>query len=274
MPSVRPSKWQLAQVCQPSRGEPVGRSRRCVPAGRSKLPREEKKTSAPTVTTSLASEPGGGSGAVRITRSTRSLSQVDHARRCARRSSRRTRACPASLTTMPSGFLPALSPLVAGFAGIVEVDVAGGVCSSPVKLSVAVGGHVELDQQVAAGGHDVGLRRRRCWLVKPIAHGLAKKSFFLPVSGVRAPRCRLRNLPSLASRLAAAGDAADHVDERLGVDVEAERAGGRGGDVRQERRSCRGSRCSAAGSGSRRWDRASPSPLESTAKPVGLRRRR
>ena len=36
-------------------------------------------------------------------------------------------------------------------------------------------------------------------LVKPIAHGPAKKSFFLPVSGVRAPRWRLRNLPSLAS---------------------------------------------------------------------------
>ncbi len=42
-----------------------------VPAGRLKSPREEKKISAPTVTTS-SGEPGAGSGAVRIVRSTRS----------------------------------------------------------------------------------------------------------------------------------------------------------------------------------------------------------
>ena len=116
LPSVRPSKWQLEHDCQPSEEsrsvvEVVG----AVLAGRSKFPREEKKTSAPTVVFSAA-EPGGGSGAVRMTRSTRSLRRstcvtlretefTTHAR------------VPASLTTMPSGFLPALSPLVAGFAG-------------------------------------------------------------------------------------------------------------------------------------------------------------
>ena len=66
MLSVSPSKWQLAQLCQPSLDS---RSvvETVVPAGRLKLPREEKNISAPTVTTS-SGEPGAGSGAVRITR--------------------------------------------------------------------------------------------------------------------------------------------------------------------------------------------------------------
>ena len=36
-------------------------------------------------------------------------------------------------------------------------------------------------------------------MANPIAQTLAKKSFFLPGSGLRAPRCRLRNLPALWS---------------------------------------------------------------------------
>ena len=69
--SVSPSKWQLAQLCQPSL------DRRSVvetaaPAGRLKLPREEKNISAPTVTNS-AGEPAAGRAAVRITVTTLSF---------------------------------------------------------------------------------------------------------------------------------------------------------------------------------------------------------
>ena len=64
IPSVRPLKWQLEQACQPSLEsrsmvEPV------VPAGRLKLPREEKNISAPTAITS-SGDPGAASLVVRI----------------------------------------------------------------------------------------------------------------------------------------------------------------------------------------------------------------
>src|SRR3954454_22261597 len=112
--SVRPWKWQLEQLCQPSLD-----SRSSVdtvaPAGRSKCPRELKNICAPTLTTSCG-EPGAGSGAVRTVRSTRSLTRstsvtlrdtklVTYAR------------VPALLVTMPCGLCPALSPLVTGLAG-------------------------------------------------------------------------------------------------------------------------------------------------------------
>ena len=63
-PSVRPLKWQLAQLCQPSL-ESRSLVETVAPAGRLKWPREEKNISAPTATTS-SGEPGAGSGAVRI----------------------------------------------------------------------------------------------------------------------------------------------------------------------------------------------------------------
>src|SRR5919206_3778892 len=63
-PSVRPLKWQLEHDCQP-----LADSRSDVDtvafAGRLKLPRDEKNTSAPAVTISPG-DPGGGSGAVEI----------------------------------------------------------------------------------------------------------------------------------------------------------------------------------------------------------------
>ena len=87
-----------------------------VPAGRSKWPRLEKNISAPTATFS-ASEPGGG----RVGRPDHLdhpvLLEVDHRDVAARRGSRRRRTAPLAVMTMPCGFLPALSPLVAGSAG-------------------------------------------------------------------------------------------------------------------------------------------------------------
>src|SRR6266550_9602572 len=69
-PSVRPLKWQLAQPCQPSL-ERRSRSE-LVPGIVSKLPREEKKISAPTRLVSPA-EPGAGKSEVEITATTVSL---------------------------------------------------------------------------------------------------------------------------------------------------------------------------------------------------------
>ena len=57
-PSVSPSKWQLAQFCQPScdRRSSV---ETVACGGRSKWPRPEKNISAPTGTSS-SGDPGGG----------------------------------------------------------------------------------------------------------------------------------------------------------------------------------------------------------------------
>src|SRR4051794_7722163 len=67
-PSVRPLKWQLEQLCQPSLD-----SRSLLVAGPIvKLPREEKNTSAPAATCSCC-DPGAGDGAVLMTFATRSV---------------------------------------------------------------------------------------------------------------------------------------------------------------------------------------------------------
>ena len=114
MPSVRPLKWQLAQLCQPSLDS---RSWLDVvwPAGLLNRPRDEKNISAPTSATS-SGEPGAGSGAVRITLVTASVvrSTTDTLRDTKFWTYARV---PCLLTTMPCGFLPALLPAVAGFAG-------------------------------------------------------------------------------------------------------------------------------------------------------------
>src|SRR5881628_1111043 len=69
-PSVRPLKWQLAQLCQPSL---ESRSRReLVPGIVSKLPREEKNISAPTRLVS-PTEPGAGRSEPETTEITVSL---------------------------------------------------------------------------------------------------------------------------------------------------------------------------------------------------------
>jgi hypothetical protein len=113
-PSVSPSKWQLAQVCQPSL---ASRSLVCTeaPAGRLKFPRDEKNISAPTATVSSC-EPGAGSEAVRMVLSTWSVSRSTT--ETLRDTKLATQArLPERLITMPCGSLPALSPLVAGLAG-------------------------------------------------------------------------------------------------------------------------------------------------------------
>src|SRR5438093_10933485 len=56
-PSVRPLKWQLAQLCQPSLERRLRRE--LVPGIWSKFPREEKNISAPTRLVS-PTEPGVG----------------------------------------------------------------------------------------------------------------------------------------------------------------------------------------------------------------------
>jgi len=70
-PSVRPLKWQLEQLCQPSL-ERRSSVEAVALAGRLKWPREEKNISAPTSTTSPV-EPGAAIGAVRIAFTTLSL---------------------------------------------------------------------------------------------------------------------------------------------------------------------------------------------------------
>src|SRR5437667_5356160 len=69
-PSVKPLKWQLAQLCQPSL-ESLSRSE-LVPGIESKLPREEKNISAPTRLVSPA-EPGAGKSELETTAITLSL---------------------------------------------------------------------------------------------------------------------------------------------------------------------------------------------------------
>ncbi len=68
-PSVRPSKWQLAQFCQPSL-DSRSSVETVVPSGRSKWPRDEKNISAPTWTTSSSAL---GGSLVGITSTTSSV---------------------------------------------------------------------------------------------------------------------------------------------------------------------------------------------------------
>src|ERR1051326_7494127 len=69
-PSVKPLKWQLAQLCQPSLDR---RSRKeFVPGIESKFPREEKNISAPTRLVSPC-EPGAGKSELDTTAMTASL---------------------------------------------------------------------------------------------------------------------------------------------------------------------------------------------------------
>src|SRR3954451_3572996 len=113
-PSVRPLKWQLEHDCQPlaDRRSLVATA---APAGRAKLPREEKNISAPTLTP-WPIEPAGAGADDWIVLMTRSFD------RSTTETLRETKSftyarVPAELTTMPCGFLPAFAPAVAGFAG-------------------------------------------------------------------------------------------------------------------------------------------------------------
>src|SRR6185295_474876 len=69
--SVSPLKWQLEQLCHPSL-ESRSLVETAAPAGRLKMPRDEKKISAPTATASCG-DPGGGSGTFWITLMTLSV---------------------------------------------------------------------------------------------------------------------------------------------------------------------------------------------------------
>ena len=69
--SAKTLKWQLAQLCQPSFARRWDVDT-VVPAGRLKLPREEKNISAPTLNSS-PNEPDGGTKAVCTTLTTASV---------------------------------------------------------------------------------------------------------------------------------------------------------------------------------------------------------
>src|SRR5687768_12192923 len=113
-PSVRPLKWQLEHDCQPSDD-----SRSSVEtvafAGRLKWPREEKTTSAPTLLIS-SWLPAAGSGDVRMVSITVSFARFRTDTFPDTKLFTYARGLPGT-TTMPCGFLPALSPAVSGLAG-------------------------------------------------------------------------------------------------------------------------------------------------------------
>src|SRR5258706_4854009 len=112
-PSVRPLKWQLAQLCQPSL-ERRSRSE-LVPGIESKLPREEKNISAPTRFVSPCVLCAGKSE-VGTTAMTESV--VRSTTETLRETKLATYApLPLLLMAMPCGFFPALAPLVAALFG-------------------------------------------------------------------------------------------------------------------------------------------------------------
>src|SRR6188768_3802649 len=107
MLSVRPLKWQLEHLCQPSLDSRSWLEVVWPPALLNR-PRDEKNISAPTSVTS-SGEPGPGRGAVRIVEIT--LSCVRSTTDTLRDTKFWTYArVPRLLTTMPCGFFPALLP--------------------------------------------------------------------------------------------------------------------------------------------------------------------
>ena len=88
---------------------------------------------------------------------------------------------------------------------------------------------VELDQQIAAGRDGIGATVAAL-VGEGDRPGVGEEQFRLAGLGVARAQVQVER-PGVG--LAGAGDAADLVDERLGVDVELERAARRRGDVRQ-----------------------------------------
>ena len=139
---------------------------------------------------------------------------------------------PARLVTMPCGFLPAFCAARGRVGGVVEVDVARRVLVAG-EADAPVGRDVELHEQVAVGRHDVGVAAAA--LVRE-GHrpGAGEEQLLLARLGLLGAAVEVQEAARAGVALASRADAGDDVDEGLRVDVEAQRAVGRGGDVRQE----------------------------------------
>src|SRR5207244_8801611 len=106
---------------------------------------------------------------------------------------------PARLTTIPCGFFPALAPLVAGLAGSLR-SMERVVSASTVLASLPSAPTLTLTS-TSLPAETTYAAPGPAWLVKAIAHGLAKHRRFLPGSAARAPRGRLMNFTGLSRRV-------------------------------------------------------------------------